>query len=68
MCAYTATKWHGITLNECHEMKINKDAKMAVVRPSETKMEYLAHYLPFQANSVKNFHQQYYSRREHNTH
>ena len=54
----TKTEWHGIGLDECHEMKINKDAKMAVVRPSATKMEYLSHHLPFQAACVNNFHKQ----------
>lgn len=54
----TTTQWHGVGIDECHEMKINKDAKMAVVRPSATKMEYLSHYLPFQASCVNNFHQQ----------
>ena len=63
----TATEWHGIALDKCHEMKIYKDAKMAGVCPSETKMEYLAHYLPFQANSVNNFHQQLFPERAQHT-
>ncbi len=31
------TDWHAVGLDECHEMLINKDAKMAVVRPNEKK-------------------------------
>ena len=63
----TTTQWHGVGIDECHEMKINKDAKMAVVRPSATKMEYLLHYLPFQASCVNNFHQQLFPERTKST-
>ena len=63
----TTTEWHGVGIDECHEMKINKNAKMAVVRPSATKMEYLSHYLPFQAACVNNFHQQLFPERAHDT-
>ncbi len=33
----TSTEWHAVALDECHEMKVNKDAKLAVVRPSERR-------------------------------
>ena len=61
----TKNECHGVAFDECHEMKINKDAKMAVVRPSVTKMEYLSHYLPFQAACVNNFNQQLFPERAH---
>ena len=56
-----------MAIDECHEMKINKDAKMAVVRPTATKMKYLSHYLPFQAACVNNFPEQLFSERVNTT-
>ena len=48
------TEWRSITLDECHEMCIYKDAKLAVVRPAPDKMKSIANYLPFRAKSVNN--------------
>ena len=50
----SSTEWHGVALDECHEMKINKDAKLAVTRPSVHKMEYLSNHLQFRAICVNN--------------
>ena len=36
----SATEWHAVALDECHEMKINKDAKLAVIHPSSTKWNF----------------------------
>jgi len=51
---FNPTEWHGVALDECHEMKINKDAKLAVVRPSKERMAFLSNYLSFRAASVHN--------------
>ena len=59
----TASEWHGVALDECHEMKINKDAKMAVVRPSLHKMEHLSNHLSFRAACVNNLSQQLFPER-----
>ena len=59
----TLTEWHGVALYEWHEMKINKDAKMAVVRPSAHKMEHLSNHLSFRASCVNNFRQQLFPER-----
>ena len=53
-----AIEMHRVALDECHEMKINKDAKMAVVRPSVEKMEHMSHSLQFTANCINNFKHQ----------
>ena len=50
----SACAWHGIAIDECHEMKINRDAKMAVVYPSTTKMDFISNYLPFRADIIRN--------------
>ena len=52
------TEFHGVALDECHEMKINKDAKLAVIHPSKHKMEFLSNYLSFRAACVDNLKKQ----------
>ena len=53
-----ATEWHGVAIDKCHKMQINKDAKLAVVRPSQQRMEYLSDYLPYCSACIKNLQQQ----------
>ena len=48
------TEWHGVALDKCHEMRINKDAKLAVIHPSKHKMEFLSNYRSFRSSYVKN--------------
>ena len=43
-----------MALDECHEIKINKDAKLAVIRPAPERMTSIANYLLFRAQSVNN--------------
>lgn len=45
---------HGVAIDECHEMKINRDAKMAVLRPNDAKMVHASNYLQFRADSLNN--------------
>ena len=52
-----------MALDECHERKINKDAKMAVVRPNLHKMEHLSNHLSFRAAFVNNLSQQLFPER-----
>ena len=42
----SSTDWHGVALDECHEM-VNKDAKLAVVHSTPDKMQFTSNYLPF---------------------
>ena len=35
----SSSEWHAVAIDECHETKINKDAKLAVLRPTESKMQ-----------------------------
>ena len=47
---------HAVGLDEVHEMKINKDAKFSVVRPSPEIMNRISNLMPFRAqclNSLK---------------
>ena len=50
----SATEWHAVALDECHEMCINRDAKLAVIRPGVQKMEHTSHYLQFRASCINN--------------
>lgn len=54
----SATDWRGGALDECHEMKINRDAKVAVIRPKPERMRYIANYLPFRAMCINNLKSQ----------
>ena len=47
------SEWHSVALDECHEMKVNKDAKLAIVRPSESKIVHLSNYLPFRSACLR---------------
>ena len=51
---FTSTEWHAVALDECHEMKINKDAKLAIIRPSRERMKFLSNYMAFRARCVRN--------------
>ena len=59
----TSTVWHAVGLDECHEMQINKDTKMAVVQPSEPKKKNLSNHLPFQAACIKSLQEQLFPER-----
>ena len=50
----SATEWHAVALDKCHEMCINKDAKLALLRLSVQKMEHTSHYLQFRASCINN--------------
>ena len=43
----TKSNGHAVGIDEAHEMKINKDAKFAVVRPSQDMMEKTANFIAF---------------------
>ena len=47
-----------MALDEAHEMRINKDAKLAVVRPSPEKMSFMSNYLSFRSACVRNLSDQ----------
>lgn len=50
----TPSNWHAVALDECHEMKINKDAKLAVVRPNPQRMAHISNHMPFRARCMNN--------------
>ena len=50
----TKSNGHAVGIDEAHEMKINKDAKFAVVRPSPDIMENIANFMPFRAKCLNN--------------
>ena len=50
----TKSNGRAVALDEAHEMKINRDAKFAVIRPSEELMERISNFLPFCAQCINN--------------
>ena len=58
------TEWHGIALDECREIKINKVAKLAVIHPSKHKMEFLSNYMSFRSSCVENLKKHIFPERE----
>ena len=43
------TEWHGVALDQCHEMRINKDAKLAVVHlTGPWEQVWQVRWLPYQ--------------------
>ena len=45
---------HSVALDEAHEMKINKECKTSIVRPSRDYISRVASYLPFRAKCNEN--------------
>lgn len=60
----SATEWHGVALDECHEMKINKDAKLAVIHTNKYKMGFLSHYMDFCSQWVRNLQKELFPESE----
>lgn len=50
----TCSNGHGVGIDEAHEMKINKDSKLAVVRPSPETMKTIANFMPFHSKCLNN--------------
>ena len=59
----SASEWHAVALDECHEMRINRDAKLAVIRPNPQRMEHLSNYLSFRAACANNLSAQLFPER-----
>ena len=47
-------EWHSVGIDEAHEMMINKDCKLAIVRPSSESLSKMALYFPFVIHNFKN--------------
>ena len=48
----TKSNGRAVALDEAHEMKINDNAKFAVVRPTEELMECISNFMPFRAQCI----------------
>ena len=46
---------HAIALDECHEMCINRDLKMAVVRPSTAYLKKMTYFFSYRIKAQKQF-------------
>ena len=54
----TANPWHSVALDEAHEMKINKECKISMVRLSEDYIKRIAGYIPYRAKCMENLRQE----------
>ena len=45
--------WHSVAIDESHEMLINKDCKMSIVRPLPDYINRIARYMPYRTKAVK---------------
>ena len=45
---------HSVAIDEAHEMKVNRDLKSAIVRPSTENMNRLSLYLGHKAKMIDN--------------
>ena len=54
----TANPWHSVALDEAHEMKINKQCKIFMIRPSEDYIKRIAGYIPYRAKCMENLRQE----------
>ena len=59
----TPSQWHAVALHECHEMKINKDAKLAIIHPNPQCIKHLSNYLPFRSACINNLSAQLFPER-----
>ena len=59
----TTLNVHCEALDELHEMKINKEAKRMVVRPTEDNVSRISSSLPFRAKMMENFISQVFPER-----
>ena len=50
----TCSNGHGVGIDEAHEMKINKDSKLAVVRPSQKPLLISCHFIQNASTTLKN--------------
>ena len=54
----TGRAWHSVAIDEAHEMCINKDCKISVVRPSPHYISRVASYIPLRTKSLQNLRHQ----------
>ncbi len=50
--------WHSVAIDEAHEMKINKECKTSIVRPSRDYISRVAGYIPYRTKCLENLREQ----------
>ena len=54
----TGRSWHSVGMDEAHEMLVNKDCKISVVRPTKEFVSRRSMYFPFRASVLHNIRKQ----------
>ena len=54
VCSVTGKHMRSVALDETHEMLVNKDLKITIVRPSKEYLDCMLYHYPVVLNAVKN--------------
>ena len=54
----TGRCWHSVTVDEAHEMLVNKDLKQAIVRPSKEYLTRTSTFFPYRSQALHNLQDQ----------
>ena len=52
-CSINGNGMHSVSLDEAHEMLINKDLKAIVIRPTKEYLDRVLYYFPVRSQALK---------------
>ena len=64
MVNISGREWHSVAIDEAHDMLINKQCKMSVVKPTEDYINRIATYLPYRTRVCQRLQDQLFPQSE----